>query len=104
MPAVRKRLHKQANREAAGAEPALFRALSASSQAGPSQILAQRRFGEPTATSRTPTGFWQEWCPGAELNHRHTDFQSIYNRLICSKFWPHVASLSQSRPIDPSTG
>src|SRR5437763_11588459 len=25
-----------------------------------------------------PLKFWMKWwCPGAELNHRHTDFQSV---------------------------
>jgi hypothetical protein len=22
------------------------------------------------------------WCPGAELNHRHTDFQSVYIDIL----------------------
>src|ERR1700742_2831325 len=30
----------------------------------------------PMPCEEKPTTLWDRWCPGAELNHRHADFQS----------------------------
>ena len=31
---------------------------------------------------RFPVSTWFYWCPGAELNHRHCDFQFLCKRRI----------------------
>src|SRR5436305_4768366 len=40
--------------------------------------MARRTFvGYPTSRGGAAPAQDLRWCPGAELNHRHTDFQSV---------------------------
>jgi|SRR6516164_4834810 len=38
----------------------------------------------------------QRWCPGAELNHRHTDFQSVLKWQFTNLIWREIKILRVS--------
>jgi hypothetical protein len=45
-------------------------------QQGDRRAIVTSLDGRPTQISSTPAGAVGKWCPGAESNHRHRDFQS----------------------------
>src|SRR5437588_5669460 len=58
---------------------------------------------------RSSVALWEGWCPGAELNHRHTDFQSVAlptelpGRLPAAPY-RDVAAGCPAHPLEQLTG